>query len=717
MAFLVALAGLQAAPASAALTSSALDSTTGSPVETVVMLLKEMTKEVEAGGEEDKVSYDKYMCWCETTIKELEGNVGEATSKIARLEAYLVKQAGLMAEFKVKLSVLQKEEEPSDRDALETATEQRGKEKEAFDKEATDLAAAIAALKEAIVILSKVNLLQKQGASAAKISAEVRPALLQLTHLTQREGSPFDRFRSTIQKDLFDALNALNVEGKRQKGSFLGVDEALLPWEKTEEQKGMDAKLNDLEGAAAGAKSYNSRSGQILGMLKAMLDGMLTDLAQAQKAELEALIAFNKLKAQKSDEVKIDVAGIKEYEYKISTCTSGISDARTDLDGTKEALSADEKLLAETKKMCAQAEEEYKVRVAARNEELRAIAETIKILTGDEARTLFESTLSFVQIDLVRTATLSRKRMVQAAISRIMSVAKKHHSLALLALAMSTNLDAFTEVKAKIDALLAELQAQQKEEYEKHEKCKKDIDTTEDSIKEAEWQKKNLEATKLELENTIETLTNDITSLKDAIAAAEQALKKAGEERKAENQVFQKAVSDQRATAAILKKAQARMAKFYNAKAPELLQHGVAPPPEKTFAGKHQKSGGAGGVQQMLAKIISDAEQTEAELVVDEQHDQEAYATYAAETTAAIESDRQLVADKEEAMAKAKAELSETEEKLLFKETELEKYNDLLMNLHAECDYLIKYFSVRQSARAEEMETIKEAKAILSGAV
>jgi len=559
-----------------------------------------------------------------------------------------------------------------------------------------------------------VNLLQKKGLGAAEISSQVRPALLQLTHLTQRNGSPFERFRTTIQKDLFDALNALNLEGKRLKGSFLGVEGGLLPWEKTEEQKGIDAKLNDLEGAAAGAKSYNSKSGEILGMLKAMLDGMMTDLAQAQKAELEALISFNKLKAQKGDEVKMDVECIKTYEEKISVCVAGIADAKKDLEGTKKALSADEKLLAETKKMCAQAEEEYKVRVAARNEELKAINETIKFLTGDEARALFESTLSFFQVGMGRTATLSRKRKVQAAISRIMGVARKHKNLALLSLAMTTNLDAFTEVKAKMDAMVAELQAQQKAEDEKHDTCKHDIDSTEDSIKEAEWQKKNIEATKLELENTIETLTNDIQSLKDTVAEAEQALKKAGEERKAENQVFQKGVSDQRATAAILKKAKARMAKFYSKGA--LLQHGVAPPPEKSFSGNYQKSGGAGGVLQMLADIISDAEKAEAELMVDEQHDQEAYATYAAETTEAIESDRQLIMDKEDAMAKAKAELSETEEKLLFKETELEKYQDLLNNLHAECDYVIKYFKVRQAARTEEMESIKEAKAILSGA-
>merc|ERR1719359_1195606 len=154
-----------------------------------------------------------------------------------------------------------------------------------------------------------------------------------------------------------------------------------------------------------------------------MLEGMEKDLAQAQKAELEALISFNKLKAGKVDEIATNTASIKDYEHKIATHSAGIAEAKKDLEGTKKALSADEKLLAETKKMCAQAEEEYEQRVAARNEELRAINETIKFLTGDEARALFESTLSLVQIGMIRTATLSKKRMMQAATSRIMSVA------------------------------------------------------------------------------------------------------------------------------------------------------------------------------------------------------------------------------------------------------------------------------------------------------
>merc|ERR1719421_1147479 len=309
---------------------------------------------------------------------------------------------------------------------------------------------------------------------------------------------------------------------------------------------------------------------------------------------------------------------------------------------------------------------------------------------------------------------------MRKAVWKIVSVAKRNGNMALAAMAAGTNLDSFEKVKIMMDKMIAELAARQKAEYEKHESCEGEIDHTEDPIKEAEYSKKKLEEKKLHLENLISTLATDIQALNDEVAELEQAMKHAGEERKGENMVFQKAVSDQRATTAILKKASERLAMYYNAKAKStLLQQRTSkyePPPEKTFAGKYEKSGGAGGVEQMLAKIISDSEQTEAALVNDEQHDQAAYAAFAASTTETIETDRHLVVEKEAATAAAHGELSETEEALLFTEGELEKHGDLLRGLHAECDYLIKYFSIRQAARAEEMDTIKEAKAILSGA-
>merc|ERR1712151_50098 len=39
-----------------------------------------------------------------------------------------------------------------------------------------------------------------------------------------------------------------------------------------------------------------------------------------------------------------------------------------------------------------------------------------------------------------------------------------------------------------------------------------------------------------------------------------------------------------------------------------------------------------------------------------------------------------------------------------------------ISSLHAECDWLLQYFDVRKEARAGEVESLKRAKAVLSGA-
>merc|ERR1719399_2223978 len=95
----------------------------------------------------------------------------------------------------------------------------------------------------------------------------------------------YPHYKSVMQQDLFDVLSSLEDTGaflSKRGGAAL---DQLLPWEKSEEQLGMEAKPNDLVGAAAGAKSYNSRSGTIFGLLQQMKETFAKDLAKAEKAE------------------------------------------------------------------------------------------------------------------------------------------------------------------------------------------------------------------------------------------------------------------------------------------------------------------------------------------------------------------------------------------------------------------------------------------------
>merc|ERR1719310_590297 len=171
----------------------------------------------------------------------------------------------------------------------------------------------------------------------------------------------------------------------------------------------------------------------------------------------------------------------------------------------------------------------------------------------------------FLQVATSSSRTQGRRldQVAERAMHRLASVAGRHKNWALASLAVQTSLDAFTKVKEAMDKMTAELKAQQKEEYEKSEFCKTEIDKTEDEIKVKKNEQTDLSEKHLDITNTISTLSEDIMQLKNDVASMEVSLKEAGESRKTENQAFQASIENQRATIEILKKAYARLEAFY----------------------------------------------------------------------------------------------------------------------------------------------------------
>merc|ERR1719247_1265243 len=109
----------------------------------------------------------------------------------------------------------------------------------------------------------------------------------------------------------------------------------------------MEAKPNGAKGAASGAKSYNSRSGGILGMLKEMGDKTAADLSAAQKADLAALVSFQSLKAAKTSEIAAATKQQDLKETELANLLDAVAKAKEDMESTKNALSADEQMLLE----------------------------------------------------------------------------------------------------------------------------------------------------------------------------------------------------------------------------------------------------------------------------------------------------------------------------------------------------------------------------------
>merc|ERR1719424_2182479 len=139
---------------------------------------------------------------------------------------------------------------------------------------------------------------------------------------------------------------------------------------------------------------------------------------------------------------------------------------------------------------------------------------------------------------------------------------------------------------------------------------------------------------------------------------------------------------------------------------------GAASPPPA--AGKaHKDNGMSGGVMQLLAKIIQDAETADQEAVAGEQQSQEAYASFVANTNEMLDSYEKSIAGKTEAKDKSTSDKLTSAQALSSVETALDDLKGENKAMHLSCDYLLKNFNIRQTARQEEVEAIQEAKSIL----
>merc|ERR1711879_881691 len=283
--------------------------------------------------------------------------------------------------------------------------------------------------------------------------------------------------------------------------------------------------------------------------------------------------------------------------------------------------------------------------------------------------------------------------------------------------AYKVRLDAFTRVKKAIDDMIAQLLKEKEDEIKHKDFCVDEFNTNQLQTEKKEREKQDLIAKIEDLELTIKTLTEEIEALKAEIAEMQVQLKRAGENREKENKEFQMTVADQRETQKLLQAALNVLSEFYGKKekAALLQQEPVGPPPPPGFEA-YKKNAASGGVMSMIQQIISDAKAMEAETIRAEEDAQKAYEDFVKETNASIESKSKEIVNKSELKAKTEAELVETKEAKEAALLELEQLSNYNAELHQSCDFVLKNFDLRQTARDEEVEALRQAKAILSGA-
>jgi len=517
----------------------------------------------------------------------------------------------------------------------------------------------------------------------------------------------------------------------------------------------------------SGGDGYAPQSGQITGILNQMGDTMAADLASATATEEAAIEMYDELMASKKEEVEALTASIENKLKQIGETGIEVVEMKEDLDDTENALAADKKFLAELENGCGTKTKEWEERSKTRAEELVALADTIKVLNDDDALDLFKKTLPSASSSLMQT-TVSSETMRTQAVQEIRKARKtagihRRPGLDFLVLALSgkkaLTQGNFDKVIGMIDTMVAELRAEQKDDTDKLEYCKTELDLADDKKKSLERAVSDLERGIAKANELIATLADEIAALTAGIIALDKSVAEATENRKAENEEFKALMAADTAAKELMAFAKNRLNQFYNpdlyvappkrelsagdriyenlggelttASPGGIANTGIAvlaqvgnhdqgsvapPPPPATWGAYSKKSEDSAGVIGMIDLLIKDLDKEMTEAKTEETDAQGDYETMMKESAEKRVTDTKSTADKQSAKAdtdKALADLGTERKDTVGELFATLKY---IQSLHTECDWLMKYFEMRKTARTGEIDSLVKAKAVLSGA-
>lgn len=674
------------------------------PVSKVIALLEDMLKQLQHEADQDEETYDKFACWCETNDKDTSKAIKDAQVKLDIATGRIESRGSKSAELSLEIKGLARANFPG---SLEKAKALREREHAEFNAEEKDLLDSIAALKAAIAVLSKHH-----SHSFLQLSGGLGTVAATLQRAMRRHA---DLFASTLSH--------------RQRRALAGFVKAPTDY--------FDAENTFKE-------SYAPASGEIYGILTQMLEDFEKHLSQMQKDEAADQEAFNAVKAGLEDQMM-------KAQMRRDGKTQQLADTDAKLEANKEEaadtraqMKADERFLTMVREKCRQMDLEWEERQKVRRLEMEAVSKALVVLNTDEAHDLFTKTFN---PSLLQVKDSSEMLLQQTQASEFLGVvARKMHSPRLSAFAASMRIDAFAKVKTAIDHMVAQLLLQKDDDIKRKDYCVEQFGKNRLETEKKEREKHDFTAKVADLKMTINALTKEVAALKAQIEEMQVQLKIAGEVRQRETKEFHETVADQQLTRKLLTQALVVLKSFYKEKKPAALQlvrrgqaraaalevgaavsvakatvNDVGPsaatgaPPPPGFR-SYRKSAAAGGVLGMLQQIIDDAKAMEAEAVRSEDQAQSAYEAFVKGTTASTSAASKQIVNLIDERAAAEADLVEAEDILAEAEISLEELADTHLQLQKSCAFLLKNFDLIQSARDEEIDALRQAKAILAGA-
>jgi chromosome segregation ATPase len=392
------------------------------PLSKVIDLLKDLSAKVTADGEAEAKAYKEYFEWCDDAAANTKYAIETATKKKAKLEAKIAQLGADIETGAAKIEDLAAAIATNEAD-LKAATAIRAKEAAAFGKAEAELMSTIDTLTRAIATLER-EMAKNPAAFAQMDTSNLNSMLSSLSVVIDAAGF------STADKSHLTALIQSHSS-------------------------------DDQEPGAPAAAMYKTHSSNIVDVLEDLKEKAEAELADLRKAEGSSKHNFNMLKQSLEDQMAADNKDLSEEKADKSAASEGKAGAEGDLTVTTKDLEDSKTALETTSTSCMQVAADHQSTVAARDVELKTIAQAIDILEKTTTGAVGE-TYSFLQMK--SSGDLAQSE----AIALVRKLAHDHHSAALSQLASrltavakyggANGADIFAKVKGLISDLVSRLE-------------------------------------------------------------------------------------------------------------------------------------------------------------------------------------------------------------------------------------------------------------------
>jgi hypothetical protein len=615
------------------------------PVEKVIMMVKDLQTQVHEEGAMEAATYDKFACFCKSKTDEKTAAISEGETDIETLTSDIGSFTAARDQLDLDIQGLQESILEYEGQVKESKG-MRASEKSTFEAALADMVKAVTSLERAIDTLK----------------AATKPSLAQVKSLVRT---------SLLMADAMDVTPA-----SRKVVTMLLSDD----------QPVTDVPVSD----------YDSHSGSIIETLEGLLNTFRTKQTELESDDQASESSYNLAMQAKQDQLKTAQESLEAKNKERTKATEDIAASQADLTETNAVLNDDRVYLKELTGKCEIKAKLWDQRSQMRADELAALTQALTVLSGtvkdktestgahlvekraevqraavvlpdDDVEDDFEEaddTVALVQKEVRKHEHVPVENQLRAKLVSLLRTAGKNlKSPVLSTLATKVQEDPFGKIKTMIQDLIERLLEEEADEASHKGWCDteiaktvkdrdyrlRDIEEHHTSIESLNARKEKLTLTEKELDEAIKTLNSDLAN--QTLARAE------------ESSEHNTTVVEAREGEAAIDQAIEILSHFYGAAAQskttiDMLQQPDDEIPDAGFDANYTGSQGSStGILGMMDVIKSDFARTISETLAEEEQSKRDFVEYERAT-------RMSIATKSTALETTKHELAECEENL-----------------------------------------------------